>query len=343
MAKTIDPGRIAVQEFIAHQVPRRRRSESGREPKFSQAVPDRNDRNLDFFTRRLKRTLQQRGQPVETDPRIQDALVPAQLKAYLQDGGDIVGVSQKVATHLCETQPGSHHERESLFVATRLSIAGQLGLAVMKLEEEEGVHFTTKTVRGKTVLDVELYDNLTLTDNTRVFKAGAFWIDRGGVYGLVSDDQQGQPGEIADFFLRRFLACRYQRRPSLTTKDFYEAVETWIDHSTLPDQDKLDAYDALKTEVRSQRRTIDPVQFIADNFAPEHQDALRDHLAQAGVPDAEFDKDLARLGTRPSKSRLKTSTGITITGDADDIKERVSSEILNGEQVIVIRDVLASR
>lgn len=342
MAKTINPGRISVEEFIAHQVPRTKKGETGRVPKFSEAVPPRNTRNLDFFTRRLQRTLSDRGQPVEPDPKLQAAPVPPQLSAYLSAEADIIAVSQNAATHLHQVQPASHYERESLFVATKLNVGGQLGIAVMKLEEEEGIHFTSTTINGMPVLDVELYDNLTLTDNTRVFKAGAFWLDQGQLYGLVSDDQQGQRGDIADFFLRSFLGCRHQRQPSLTTKDFYEATETWIAGSTMGDQDKLDAYDALKTEIRSQRATIDPVQFVRENFAPEHQDALRRHLANAGVPQAAFDKNVSRLGTRPMKSRLKTSSGITISGSADDIRDRVQSRELDGEQVIIIHDKLAT-
>lgn len=341
MAKTINVGQIKVQSFIAHQVPRVKKSEKGREPNYSGAVPPSSDRNLDFFTRRLRRTLAKKGQPVEVNPKLEAVPVPDQLTAFLKEQADVVAVSQAAARHLFQTQPASPHERESLFVTTPLTISGTRGVAVMKLEEEEGIHFTTKQIDGKTVLDVELYDNLTLTDNTRVFKAGAFWLDQGRLYGLVSDDQTGERGEIADFFLRGFLGCRHQRQPSLTTKDFYEAVDTWIAESPLSDQEKLDAYDALKTELRSQRKTVDPLQFVTDHFHPEHQDGLRAHLQQAGVPTAEFDKDLARLGTKPTSTRLKTTTGITITGSADDISERVSSEEVDGERVIVIRDTLA--
>lgn len=328
---------------MAHQVPRKRRSDtSTNEPTYSEAIPELPDETLGFFTKRLQRTLQQRGHPVEEDEQAESPPLPRLFANFLNDELDLLQVSQRAADHLYRSQSGSPHEEECLFVTCEVSMMGKKGVAVMKLEREEGVQIETQDIDGKETLMVKVLDDLMLTDNTRLFKAGVFWLDRTTLYGSVSDTQQNTQTDIAQYFISGFLGCRFQKLPNVVTKDFFDAVPNFINSEVTDSEKKLNYYWALQTEVNSNKNNIDPVQFVADNFDLDHQDNVAAYLSDAGVPDAVFNKDTSKLSDRNNKSRLKTSNGLTIVGKPDEIHGRVTSEEYDGESAIIIRDTLVS-
>ncbi len=77
-------------------------------------------------------------------------------------------MSQDAARHLYAVQGGSNSE--GLLVVCGVTVEGRTGVALMKLEEEEGVQVEQSTVSGKPTLSFTVLDNLMLTDNTRVLR-----------------------------------------------------------------------------------------------------------------------------------------------------------------------------
>lgn len=167
-------------------------------------------------------------------------------------------MSQDAARHLYAVQGGSNSE--GLLVVCGVTVEGRTGVALMKLEEEEGVQVEQSTVSGKPTLSVTVLDNLMLTDNTRVFKAGVFWMSGNRLVGVASDEQQGTPLDIADYFLAQFLGCRLERRPDVLTRAFYDTATRFISEEVSDSDKKLDYERAVHAELCS-RTNIDPVQF----------------------------------------------------------------------------------
>lgn len=293
---------------------------------------------LGFFRGRLVRTLAHRGQDVEEDTGRTDLFVPPLMKQHLGGEMDFVPFSQQAARHLYTSQGGS--SSIGLLVACELTLAGGPALALMKLEEEQGVIVEDDIVDGRPTLNVTVEEHLLLTDNTRVFKAGVFWMDGPSLKGYVSDEQQGARVDIADYFLGEFLGCRLEVKPDLVTRSFYEGVTGFISARVADPVKKLNYGQALHTEVASNRKRIDPVQFAADHFDDTDQQPLLDSLVDRGVPRAAFRKDTSRLGPRPATTRLRTASGITISGRSEEIDERVESIVIGNERVIVIHDTL---
>lgn len=333
---------ISARSLIAHQVPRPIGGAATAEPLLSEAVPELPTNTLAFFARRLMRSIQDRGQAVEVDPRFEDPRLPAIIQELLRaEEMDLVEPSQRAARHLLEVQPGSPYESESLFVTADVVANGVSSIALMKLEREEGVHVHTRDIDGKRVLDVEVLEDLMLTDNTRVFKAGVFWLDQDVLKGYVSDDQQGARDDPARYFLQRFLGCRLERSPSIVTRDFFQAAEDFISEQVGDGESKLRYYTALQAELSSNRTQIDPVQFASDHMQQEDRARFEEHLLGAGVPTAAFDKDISKLGPRVSRSRLRTSAGITISGSASEIEARVEVAQYEGSPAVVVKDTVA--
>lgn len=341
---SIDVGQIAVSRLIAHRVPRGSTDDT-RQPRLTDAVPDLPPETLDFFARRLKRSLGENGQDVEVDERLEAPQMPQLIMEYLGSGpSDLVAASQRAAGILFDVQGASRWEEESLFITCDVSLSGRAALAVMKLEEESGVEWQeAETEEGETVLMVSVNEQLVLTENTRVFKSALFSMDDGSLAGLISDDQQGRPTRVADYFMRRFLGCRHRRSPATTTQAFYKAVQQFISTDVTDQDEKFELEYALKSELSSNRNRIAPQQFISDYVREERQDLMLRRLQEADVPTTRFPKDVSRLGSARKTTRLKTTSGITIAGNIDEVADRVRSGVDDdGTPVIIIRDQLTS-
>lgn len=324
--------------LIAHLIPHRRKNDAIVDIPKSEAIPEVPGATLGFFTRRLVRTLNHRGQDVEIDQSRTELVMPPLLRDRLNGQIELLPFSQQAAQHLYVSQTGS--SSEGLLVACDLVHAGGPAVGVMKLDEEEGGLLEDQMVNGLPTLGVTVLDQLLLTDNTRVFKAGVFWMDADALVGHVSDEQQGDPVDIADYFLGRFLGCRLARRPAVLTRTFYDVVAAFISDHVAEQNKKLEYQDALNTEISSNRAKIDPIQFVQDHFDEEHRVPLLDAFTTAEVPEQSFYKDDSTLGTRLKKSRWRTSSSITISGSIQDMKEKVEPRTIDGEQVIVIHDTV---
>lgn len=345
MVKSIDVGQVKVAQLIGHRVPRRKGPDDKREPALTDALPSLPPETLDFFGARLKKSLAAKGQDVEVDPKLDDPRMPRLVRGHLASAPrDLVATSQTAARYLFESQGGSRYEDESLFVTLDVSLGGQPAISVMKLEKESGVEWDEETNdEGETVLMVSVNPRLFLTDNTRVFKAALFALDDAALVGIVSDDQQGQPTDVAEYFMRRFLGCRPRRSPAITTRDFYRTIERFISEDLTDPGQKLDVEGALKTELNSNRKRIDPVDFVSTYVPEEHQDLLLTRFRENEVPTTTFSKDLGKLGAQPRTTRLKTASGITIAGSAEEMSDRVRPGVdEDGAPTIIVRDTLLS-
>lgn len=335
----VDLRSLSISDLIAHDIPKRRKSDAISDIPLSESVPPLPQPTLEFFTARLRGTLVKRGQIVEVDPKIEGAPLPGAIEQWLRTRGDVVALSQLAARHLYAVQVGS--ASEGILAMSPASVEGSTALALMKLPHEAGLRVKRMNIDGKATLTIELLGDLTLTENTRVFKAGLFWLHERAMVGVVSDDQTGEPCEIADFFLAKFLGLRRMKRPAVQTKAFRDTVIEFITKTVDEEAQKLDYFNALNVELRSHARKIEPIEFVRRHFHLRYREPLLKALAARGVSQSAFPKSTDLLPQGGRKARLKTNGGLTIAGDADAM-ERVKAEVVDGKQAIVIRDTLRS-
>ena len=335
--KDIDLGTISLDKFIAHDIPRRLKSDEVSDIPLSESLPKLDNRIMSFFSNRLQGTLASKGQLVDIDPRIQDPFLPKAMNDWF-DKPNLIPFSQSAARHLYMVQGGS--ASAGMLGVAAAKIDGKRAIALMKLPEEVGVRFEKISVGGKDTYSVTLLGDLTLTENTKVFKAALLWRDDGAITGLVSDDQTQESSAIADYFLSEFLGCRHMVRPRTLTKAFKDTVTEFINKQVTDEDDKIRYFIALQAELHSNKSKIDPPDFIQKHVRKEHKGALQKKLREKGVPTAAFSKDLTGLPSQGRKSRYMTQGGITISGDAGEMEERVEVRESNSGSEIVIHDQL---
>lgn len=334
-AKNVDLSSLSLGKFIAHEIPHRLKDEVAADISLSESLPKLEKRIINFFCNRLQGTLTKRGQPVDVDPKLQDPFLPKVIDEWFEKP-KLISFSQLAAKHLYMAQTGS--ASPGMLGVADAKIDGKPAVALMKLPEEEGVRFERTSVGGKETYNVTLLGDLTLTENTKVFKAALLWRENGAITGLVSDDQTQESSAIAGYFLSQFLGCRHKVRPQTLTKAFKETVTEFINKEVTDEGDKVRYFTALQAELSSNKKQIDPPDFIQKHVNSKHKGPLQNRLNDNGVPTAAFQKDLSLLPAQGQRSRYLTDGGITIAGESEKMKERV--EIRDSEKGggIVIHD-----
>ncbi len=305
-------------------------------------VPDLDSTRRNFFSERISRSLGSRAFSVVRDPN-QSSKVPEHVAEILADSANLVPASQGIAKQLYVVQ--NKVNNAGLLTVIVGNVNGARCVSVLKLQRHRAMQMQLVDVpeKGK-AFSAAILGDLTLTDDTRVFKASLFQADppvATSVVGRISDEQRGYDPRtaVADFFLCKFLGCKLAKDPELETKAFYEGSRSYF--NTLQDPEVRREYaSALTALLRSPGETVRPSEFAEDFLKTEDRQAYLAHLAKHDVADVAFDKDVNLIKSKLRRPSLRTKSGISISGPADAMSDRVRQEDDENGSYIVIRDVL---
>ena len=131
--------------------------------------------------------------------------IPSLVKQHLDGASaELLVASQTMARQLYSSQ--TRQNSAGLLIVSSVVVSSGPGLAILKLEHEDGIRVRRNSDESHLALDIEYISELVMTSQTKVFKAGLFYpsADDGGASGLVSDQQRSDSrrGDVAAFFLR---------------------------------------------------------------------------------------------------------------------------------------------
>lgn len=263
-----DLGQVRVEKLIVHEIPRHFvHAVTTTAPQLSDVESPLDQTVKNFFKEKMAGSLGTASYEVELDPTTTSPL-PGWISALLsRRPPDFVAASRDMATHLHQSQTGINPE--GLLTVIQVRIGTRRGIAILKLEKEEGTRIRRQNVTGGRTLSVDHVRDLMLTGKTRVFKVGLFARVGGAsgpVGGLVCDKQNGYGATVAYFFLERFLGCSLKELPELTTKRFFEATEHFINEDVVDPETKARYQVALAAELGGTRTTVSRQAFANTNL-----------------------------------------------------------------------------
>lgn len=319
-AELMDLSDLRLGRVMMHDVPR---GGAGDDPVLTDRPVTLDAALIGYFTDKLRASLTTRGVDAvadETaDPTVRDAV------RDILGSGQLVKPSKRVAEHLARIQNGNNPA--GLLTIIEATLGDVTAVAIMKLEREQGIRFTIRTKGGRSVVDLQLLRQLTLTNKTKVFKTALLLGNAGdalAMHGRVSDNQRGLADGrgVADFFFRDFLGCELAQNPARATSEFVEAVADFINLDELTAKDKGRYQLALAAELDKNTLDIVPRQFAADYIRREHRRLFNDTLAGAGIDRAAgFQKDPSLI--RYENFKMTFEGGMTLFGAGEDLRERV--------------------
>jgi hypothetical protein len=342
----IDVRNLAIDQIIVHQVPKSDRSvDADTAITFSDAaVPDLDATRRNFFGERINTSLVER--PFAIVPVAGPASrVPELVAGLLADPTLLVNASREMARALYNAQ--TRVNNPGLLTVVQGHLGPEPCVAVLKLQHHEAMRMEPITTDdGHQTFSAEILGDLTLTDDTRVFKASLFRATGPGpsdLEGLASDDQRGSDfgADLANFWLSTFLGCGFAAAPERTTREFYDVSTAYF--ATLPDpEDRIEYRRALVATLLSPGTTISAPSFSQQFLRDEHKVGYDALLAERGLTTTTFDKDLRLIKPQLKRTRVTTAHDLIITGPPGEIEARVKIESGDGttpSRIVITDDV----
>jgi hypothetical protein len=280
-----------------------------------------------YFRRKIAASLHERGVEVVADHN-EDDTVRAAVARLIRNPSVLIETSRVIAERLDHVQTGRNPA--GLLAVITGTVDGRRCASVLKLEREQGLRFRIKVVGGRHIVDLEFLRDLTLTDNTKVFKtsllvAGRGRLGAGTITGRVSDDQRGADttAGVATFFLGTFLGCRLKESPEKSTLEFVQAADGFINDAVESAERRGRYQVALLATMQDQSVEIRPRSFAQANLEGADRPAFLDRVREAGLdPDRPFPKDTSLV--RVSGFKMTFESGMVLVGSQGDLRERVN-------------------
>lgn len=341
MITSANLAKLKIQRTIFHDVPNRPKG-TELKPVLADLETQVDAKRAEMLRRRMIQVLGSKSSyPVEFVPDT-GSPVPHEVRSYTVIPGtaaQFVEMSKRLAMFLFEQHTGAISP--GLLCVMDLVSGAQQGLVLLKLEREEGAELKVREENGRRVFDMSVLDNLILTEGTRLFKTGLFL--RTGPndddFEAVACDSQWTvvtSGDVARFWLR-YLGCRFTEEPRVSTEKWFEATIRFANDHVLDPIIKNDLYEHLHSELKSNRKTVSPKNFIEDCVPDQYRQGYEGFLKKSGVPLHAFPKDIADIKGRLRKRAYHTEKGVTVT-----VPEEEVQLVEVAKRQIVVRDQLVS-
>ncbi|WP_298384503.1 nucleoid-associated protein [Ferrimicrobium sp.] len=338
-----DLGRLRVKTVIVHEVPYHLATGASGEPVLSEVESPLTQDVRNFFKERIASSLGSAAYDVELDGSTTSPVPRLILDNLTSRKNGFVAMSQEMARHLYLCQKGN--SPEGLLTVCEVTIGDQGGLAVLKLEKEEGARVELADTEGGRTLSVQHLHDLMLTERTKVFKVGLFvqtGDDRDSIEGSVCDTQRGYGGTVAHFFLEQFLGCRLREQPEITTKRFFDTTESFINDEIADPETKTRYQVALLAELNGTRDKVSIRAFANNNLDVDDRKPFMDRIEEARLPSTEFDKDNHLVRSRLRRIQIAFESGVSVLASPENIGEQVKivTDSTNGQTTVEITDRL---
>jgi hypothetical protein len=333
-------GMIVIKRVIFHDVPSTTKGATEKTPTLSEIETQIDVARKGMLKKKLIQALSSRSAyPIQFDISL-----PSPVLAHVRDitkgpckSETFIDASQQMAKQLFTRQIGS--VSPGLLCVIEVTVAGQAGAVLMKLERHEGAQLKMGKTQGKRTFSMEVLDDLVLTDGTRLFKAAIFLRIGPGDHDFLAtacDNQLnvGSSSDVAKFWLR-FLGCTFVVEPRVATERFFEASVRFVNETVADPVVKSEIYDALQSELKSSKKTFSPRSFLEEYVPEEYRISFQEHLQDEKIALTAFHKDLADISGKLRRRAYQTRNGALIS-----IPETQAELITVGEEEIVIHDAV---
>jgi hypothetical protein len=254
---------LEIARIIFHDVPSKPKK-SEIQPVLSEVETEIDGQKIVHVRDRLKIALgSPRAYLIRFDPN-SSSPVPGlirQATAVVLSSEQFVAVSKKIALHLFDHHSGT--TSPGLLAIMDCAVHGEQALAILKLERKSGARLEPIKRNGKRTFDLSVFDDLVLNQDTRFFKNALFHRAGPGddeFAALACDDQADH---MATFW-RAFLGCSLIELPRISTQKFFDASMEYISNAVTDPIEKTVIYEAVLSELKSQKPTFAPKTFIRD-------------------------------------------------------------------------------
>lgn len=337
MITDADLARLKIVHTIFHDVPNRPRNFEGK-PTLADLETTVDARREQILRKRVTGVLASKHAYAMRFAVAPITEVPKEIRIYssaVQPPEEFVQMSRRLATHLFAQHTGA--TSPGLLCVMSVTSATKSGVALLKLERQEGAEIKFGGEEGKKVFDMDVLENLILTENTRLFKSAMFLRNGAGGddFDLGACDSQG-PEDVARFWLS-YLGCELAEEPRVVTRRWYNASVEFANQHINDPVEINDFYEHLHSELKSNRKKVSPRDFIEQCLPKPLRVPYQEFLHKEKISLQAFTKDVVEIKTRLRRKSLHTKSGISVT-----VPEEEEGRVQVDPDKIVVTDSLES-
>ncbi|MEW8027566.1 MAG: nucleoid-associated protein [Candidatus Thiodiazotropha sp.] len=337
MISSDDLATLKIRKVIFHDVPKNLKKEENK-PTLADDITVIDKSHEQMLKNRLVRALNSKSAyEIEFKPGTSSP-VPDEVTDFTakqQQSSSFISMSQRLALYLYEQQGGQMSP--GLLCVIEVVSSGLRGLAILKLEREQGADLTLKSHGGKRRFDMSVLDSLVFTDGTRLFKSALF-LNKGndGFLSAACDSQRTvmSSKDVARFWLR-FIGCQVTEEPRVATQKWFDATIRFVNERITDPVVKNDVYEHVISEMKSKKKNIYPQKFVEDYIPDNYWKEYQEFLADCNVSTHKFEKDTSDIKNKLRTKSLHTVNGVTVTVPVEN-EELVEIE----QKQIVVHDFL---
>lgn len=333
---------MVVRRVIFHDVPTTLRGAEGVTPTLSDVETEIDSPRKALLKTKLTRVLgSSKAYPVQFKPATLSP-VPAEVRKLTPKNTPkaFIESSQLLAKYLFDQHIGS--VSPGLLCVIDVAVGGLGAIVLMKLEREEGAQLELNKKNGKTTFAMSVLDNLVLTEGTRLFKSAMFLRTGAGddnFRATACDSQLSvtSSGDVAKFWLK-FLGCMFLIDPRVATQQFFDSAVSFINNTVTDPVDKAGIYDALLSDIKSNKAKFSPKQFLEDFVPQEYHEPFKEHLKTQNISMTAFEKDDTDIKTRLRRRLWSTASGamISVPEEAAEKVEVTPDQIIVNDPVVKV-------
>lgn len=317
-----------IQHVIIHEVLRQKAGEKKALPIYSEAESELKDESKLFLREKLINSIGSSNAHEILFDENYTSPVPEIIKKLLTEdynNENFIESSKSFACHLNNIQTAIN-SAGFILIFSGFNIDKRV-VGISKLEKVEGAQLKQSQRGGKNTFEITNLKNLILSKNTKLFKIAVYEKNDDGFYfGNICDNQLNAKGEIAHFFLKKFLGCKLKADYAIETKHFYKYSIDFIqsiDDPLIQNQYKL----FLQAYIQNNQNVIESRRFASTYLQVSHRQAYEQYLVKKSVPFTII-KDCRYIENDLKKHLYKFENGIQIIGTKDDFEDQVKLESL---------------
>lgn len=328
---------LMIDKIIAHRIFPRSPDKQMTPAKLSKAILPFGYEALDAFQVRITEALANKSHGIEMSitGMGNDSFLNLAASTFAGDTPHFINTTHRLANKLTEAQYGSAAPGGILAV-----ISGFIGndslpfLAVIKAETQSGF----RAREDDDQVSMDFITELLLTPAQRLYKIGflvqtlALPPDAEGNYdsnnyrAFLFDHlmTSTETKNAASYFYLRFLGMDINKSSKKLTQDFFENTRDFINNAQIEESEKFELFEALRSEMRSQKRTLSTADFSEEHIPPNLQTSYIEFMSLKKFPTAAITKDNGYIQAKlKQRNKLVFSSDVWLSVPPDQLKNLV--------------------
>nr|WP_232099725.1 nucleoid-associated protein [Pseudomonas putida] len=330
---------LSIERMIAHTIFARTKDGVLVPPQLSEELIQLDVDSKDLLQVRITDALgsNSHGIEINADKIDSSSFMQKSAEAIRANEARFVEISKVIAADLAEAQTNPKWPGGVLIVLT-----GKVGkhqhpfLAAIKAETDKGFNIVEKN--GS--VSLTLIKKMLLSQTQRLYKIGvsvevSYEPPIGSLYKLDNYKfflfdhllTSTETKAAAAYFYNAFLGMNILKSSKYQTRKFYEETKTYINTLPLPQPERVELIEALRSELRSNKGTMSVSTFAAEHMPVEIKPEYIAVMTAKGLPETAMVKDLAYIKSKLRRPRrVDFSTGVKIQVPADlDFRDHVQT------------------